>query len=111
MVDHREDEATADRASADEHRGAVAKREVVVLDELDVERALGDELLDRVLGVADDDDDPLHSGLTEREDGALEQSDAANLSQGLRAAFETETGSRGEDHARGDLKRAPGHSA
>ena len=102
VVDHREDEATADRASADEHRGAVAKREVVVLDELDLERALGDELLDRLLGVADDDDDPLHSGLTEREDGALEQSDAANLSQGLRAAFETETGSRGEDHARGD---------
>jgi hypothetical protein len=83
VVDHREDEATADRASADEHRGAVAKREVIVLD----------------------------SGLTEREDGALEQSDAANLSQGLRAAFETEAGSRGEDHARGHLERAPGHSA
>ena len=109
VIGHRDEEALAGEAPADEGRGAVSALEVGVVDKLDVEAALADELLHELLRMADDNDDAPHAGLPQRPHRALEQGHPGDARQWLAPVVQPRAGSGGEDDSDRDIAGVLGH--
>ena len=109
VIGHRDQEALAGEAPADEGRGAVSALEVGVGDELDVQALVADKPLHELLRMADNDHDAPHAGLPERPHRALEQGHAGDARQWLAPVVQPRAGSGGEDDSDRGIEGVLGH--